>query len=75
MEITVLPTVPCTIKNPFCLGTLSTDQFENADRVPEPFEPGLNPPLLTSSEVAGLKHVKEHFILGGGINSVLRLSV
>ena len=27
------PTVPCSIKNPFCSGTLSTDQFENADKV------------------------------------------
>ena len=31
--------------------------------------------FLTSSEVAGSKHVKSHFISGGGINSGLRLSV
>ena len=31
--------------------------------------------FLTSSEVAGSKHVKCHFISGGGINSGLRLSV
>ena len=46
MTFTVLPTVPCTRKKHFCLGTLSTDEFENADRVPEPFEPSLNPPLM-----------------------------
>ena len=40
MEFTVLPTVPWTIKNPICLVTLSTDQFENAAKVPEPFEAG-----------------------------------
>ena len=31
--------------------------------------------FLTSSEVAGFKHVKLHFISGCGINSVVRLSV
>ena len=31
--------------------------------------------FLTSSEVAASKHVKGHFISGGGINSFLRLSV
>ena len=31
--------------------------------------------FLTSSEVAGSKPVKCHFISGGGINSALRLSV
>ena len=31
--------------------------------------------FFTSSEVAGSKHVKGHFISGGGTNSVLWLSV